>query len=555
MSTASRPPQSIAPSLEDGDLTPSDPALPTAAHEEGETARHRRRVAVVDGAGKGLSDQTRLLLRSRLRVAAPLVCFGSSVFLIFAFLTHAMRLSRAEGYASWLHVALVLVTGLATYVLWRARLPSWRMLRLAEAAVFGMPALVLLALDTGNPVVRNPLAISAAAWCGLIFTYGMFIPNTWRRGARVLGALALAPILLWTWQYLEHPVMPAGQLQLLIASALLLITAAVAATYGTHVTNNLRLQAFEAQQLGQYRLRELLGSGGMGDVYLAEHQLLKRPCAIKLIDPRRAADSEAQLRFEREVRATARLSHWNTVEIFDYGRTDDGMFYYVMEYLPGLTLQEIVERHGPLPPARVVDLLRQACDALREAHAQGLIHRDLKPGNLFAAERGGVFDVVKLMDFGVVELMGEGESRPWGPSPRLAGSPLYMAPEQALGGHEPDARSDIYSLGAVAYYLLTGQPPFGGERPIKVLIAHAHDPVRPPSEIVAGVPADLEAVVLRALAKEPHERFADAAGFEAALAATSVADRWSREEAATWWHANEPERVGAAVGAAIGAAT
>ncbi|MBX9788673.1 MAG: serine/threonine protein kinase [Pirellulales bacterium] len=548
MSTISRQPRLTAPPLAAEALTPDVATQLNPPHDDAEAARHRRRVAVVDGAGKGLSDQTRLLLRARLRVAAPLVLGGSTVFLIYALITGSMRMSSKQGYASWLHIALVPVTALATYVLWRPALPSWRMLRLAEAAVFGMPALVLLALDGGNPVNRNPLSISAAAWCGLIFTYGMFIPNPWQRGARVLVALALAPILLWGVQVWGASQVPAGQIQLLTAAGLLLLTSAVVAVYGTYVTNNLRLQAFEARQLGQYRLRELLGSGGMGDVYLAEHQLLKRPCAIKLIDPRRAADNEAQLRFEREVRATARLSHWNTVEIFDYGRTDDGMFYYVMEFLPGLTLQEIVERHGPLPAPRVVDLLRQACDALREAHAQGLIHRDLKPGNLFASERGGVFDVVKLMDFGVVELMGEGEARPWGPSPRLAGSPLYMAPEQALGGHEPDARSDIYSLGAVAYYLLTGQPPFTGERPIKVLIAHAHDPVRPPSELVPNVPPDLEAVVLKALAKNPDERFADAASFEASLAATSVADRWSREEAAAWWHANEPERIAAAAG-------
>ena len=545
MSTTSRTPSAIVPALSPADLTPSDPALPAPRPDETDAARHRRRVAVVEGAGKGLSDQTRILLRGRLRVAAPLICFGSSVFLVYALFADQMRMSREEGYASWLHIALVLVSGLTTYVLWRPELPSWRLLRLAEAAVFGMPALVLLALDNGSPLNRNPLSISAAAWCGLIFTYGMFIPNPWRRGARVLSALAIAPMLLWMSQVWGRTDVPIGQLQLLIAASLLLLTAAVAATYGTHVTNSLRLQAFEARQLGQYRLRELLGSGGMGDVYLAEHQLLKRPCAIKLIDPRRAADSEAQARFEREVRATAQLSHWNTVEIFDYGRTEDGMFYYVMEYLPGLTLQEVVERHGPLPATRVVDYLRQACDALREAHGQGLIHRDLKPGNLFAAERGGVFDVVKLMDFGVVELMGEGQTRPWGPSPRLAGSPLYMAPEQALGGHEPDARSDIYSLGAVAYYLLTGQPPFTGERPIKVLIAHAHDPVRPPSELAPNIPPDVEAVVMRALAKDPAERYADAASFGAALAGTSVADRWSREEAEAWWRANESPRVAA----------
>ena len=199
----------------------------------------------------------------------------------------------------------------------------------------------------------------------------------------------------------------------------------------------------------------------MGEVYLAEHRLLKRPCAVKLIHPHRASDPHLLQRFEREVQATAQLTHTNTVEMFDYGHTEDGTFYYVMEYLPGLSLAELVEKHGPLPPARAVHLLMQTCDALSEAHSRGLIHRDIKPGNIFSAQRGGYYDVAKLLDFGLakpisadsvpVQLTQDGS---------ITGSPLYMSPEQAIGDSEPDERSDIYSLGAVAYYLLTGRPPF-----------------------------------------------------------------------------------------------
>jgi len=169
---------------------------------------------------------------------------------------------------------------------------------------------------------------------------------------------------------------------------LTMVVAAVAAVFGTHLINTLRREAFEARQLGQYRLIESLGTGGMGDVYLAEHRMLKRPCAIKLIRPGQAGDPKVLARFEREVQMTARLSHWNTVEIYDYGRTEDGTFFYVMEYLPGLSLEDLIERHGPLPAERVVHLLRQTCQALREAHAIGLIHRDIKPGNVFVARRG-----------------------------------------------------------------------------------------------------------------------------------------------------------------------
>src|SRR5262249_37389757 len=153
---------------------------------------------------------------------------------------------------------------------------------------------------------------------------------------------------------------------------------AVAAVFGTHLINTLRREAFEARQLGQYRLISPLGAGGMGEVYLAEHRMLKRPCAIKLIRREQAGDPQVLARFEREVQMTARLSHWNTIEIFDYGRADDGTFYYVMEYLPGLSLEDLLQRHGPLPAGRVVHLLRQTCQGLREAHAVGLIHRDIK---------------------------------------------------------------------------------------------------------------------------------------------------------------------------------
>ena len=171
--------------------------------------------------------------------------------------------------------------------------------------------------------------------------------------------------------------------------AMILLILAVGATFGTRTISRLRRQVAEARQLGQYRLRRRIGCGGMGEVYLAEHQLLKRPCALKLIRSEAVADPNALERFEREVQITATLSHPNTVEIFDYGRTEDGTYYYVMEYLPGLSLAELVERHGPLPPARAVYLLRQVCLALREAHAAGLIHRDIKPSNIFAARAGG----------------------------------------------------------------------------------------------------------------------------------------------------------------------
>jgi serine/threonine-protein kinase len=394
----------------------------------------------------------------------------------------------------------------------------------------------------------------------LILTYGLYVPKSWRRAALVAGPLALLPFatlavlavrhpepMAWLWEGWKHSETPRALL--FTFDALILLILAVGASFGARAISRLRRQVAEAQQLGQYHLRRRIGAGGMGEVYLAEHLLLKRPCAVKLIRAGAATDPRALERFEREVRLTATLSHPNTVEIYDYGRAEDGTYYYVMEYFHGLSLAELVERHGPLPPGRVVFLLRQVCGALREAHAAGLIHRDLKPSNIFAARLGGMDDVAKLLDFGLVlpsaksgaaHLSGEGQ---------ILGTPLFMSPEQAGGGRELDARSDIYSLGAVAYFLLTGRPPFEGAEGLAVLIAHARDPVVPPSRVRPGIPEDLERVVLRCLAKAPADRFPDAEGLERALGECACAAEWDRDRAAAWWRdTGRPPPARAAVG-------
>src|SRR5262249_8506021 len=244
-------------------------------------------------------------------------------------------------------------------------------------------------------------------------------------------------------------------------------------------------------------------------------------------------------RFEREVQMTARLSHWNTIEIFDYGRTDDGTFFYVMEYLPGLSLDALLERHGPLPAERVVHMLRQACQGLREAHSIGLIHRDIKPGNLFAAKRGGHYDVVKVLDFGLVKPVAEIGSSRLTQDGVISGTPYFMSPEQARGRDDIDIRTDIYSLGAVGYALLTAHPPFEGKSPLDVLVAHIHDDLAPPSTHQADVPADLEQVILRCLAKRPEDRFPDAESLEQSLSECGAADQWTQSQAAEWWQVHE----------------
>jgi eukaryotic-like serine/threonine-protein kinase len=311
------------------------------------------------------------------------------------------------------------------------------------------------------------------------------------------------------------------------------------------LNNETRPQAAEAgesrpsiigSRFGAYVLRERLGSGGMGEVYLAEHQRLGRRAAIKLIRTERQADPQAIARFESEARTTANLTHPNTVEVYDFGVAEDGTLYYAMEFLPGMNLQEIVERTGPMPAARVIHLLQQACSALQEAHAQGLVHRDIKPANLFATQQGGTSDVTKVLDFGLVKstqaLCDDVQATHDGV---MLGSPLYAAPELTQGDHRIDARTDIYSLGATAYFLLTGRPVFPGENALAVLFAHVTKPAPLVSEFNAGIPAELEAIVLKCLAKRPDDRFASAADLEQALAACAEELPWAQSEAAECW--------------------
>jgi hypothetical protein len=373
-----------------------------------------------------------------------------------------------------------------------------------------------------------------------VTVYGILIPNTWRRCLIATSLIGVTPLVVLLAGLPTSPEVwaahRAGYSVGFIYVGMWMGVGVACATYGCHRINVLQSEALVARRLGQYRLRERIGSGGMGEVYLAEHVLLKQPCAVKIIRPERTGDPAALLRFEREVQATARLKHWNTVTIFDFGIAADGTFYYAMEYLPGLNLEEMVRRFGPLPAARVRHFLRQACAALSEAHAIGLIHRDIKPANLIVCERGGVDDVVKVLDFGLVrDVNPAGKGHTLTAEGMIAGTPAYMSPEQASGAGDLDARSDIYSLGAVAYFLLAGQPPFGDRTQVQALAAHLYEAPRPLEELQPDVPATLAAVVARCLAKEPQRRFEDIASLDAALGGADVANGWSQADAAQWW--------------------
>ncbi len=504
---------------------------------------------VVAGGGGQMASETRWLLQQRLRAASLILVVGFGLFFI-----RSLCLHKLESLTVLFHGLLLAMLVLSLALLsssWRLTL---RELRIFEVVLFAtlvvcfMAAqyvLMLRRVRQDDPTLFLAAIKSSVLWTfTMILTYAIFIPNTWRRAAKVIVPMAMAPMVVpWVLGML-HPesyevAVRATNLDQVSEHGLFLIMGALTAVFGTHTINTLRAEAFNARLLNQYRLGRKLGVGGMGEVFLAEHQLLKRPCAIKLIRPEHASDAHAMARFEREVRATAQLSHWNTIEIFDYGRNDDGAFYYVMEYLPGLSLDVMVRRHGPMPPARVIYLLRQACDALNEAHEVGLIHRDIKPANLFAAYRGGLHDVAKLLDFGLVKTLQGDNSIQLSHEDTVAGSPLYIAPEQVVHSQAPDRRTDIYSLGAVAYYLLVGRPPFLGESAMEVMLAHTRDPVVPLSEIRPEIPADLEAVVMRCLAKKPGDRYADTASLAQALGACADAANWSPRHAAEWWRMHQ----------------
>ena len=312
----------------------------------------------------------------------------------------------------------------------------------------------------------------------------------------------------------------------------------VLATLISNVTFHLRRSIVRARRLGQYTLLEKIGQGGMGAVYRAEHEMLRRPTAIKLLAPQSAGE-ESLRRFEREAQLTARLTNPHTVSVYDFGRTPEGAFYYVMEYLDGFDLERLVRKEGPLPPGRVVHILRQVCEALAEAHGAGLVHRDIKPANILLSELGGISDFAKVLDFGLVKDVKGSDDVQLTREDVLAGTPQYLAPETIQGGMSSDPRSDLYALGAVAYYLLTGTPVFEG-RPIEVIQSHLQRSPEPPSaRLGRPLPAKLESVVLDCLEKDPSRRPESAQALIDRLDACDDVLPWAIEEARRWWRARK----------------
>ncbi|MEA2081011.1 MAG: serine/threonine protein kinase [Pseudomonadota bacterium] len=329
-----------------------------------------------------------------------------------------------------------------------------------------------------------------------------------------------------------------GLLGLLLVSALLIFVSSYALQF-------LRQRVEQVKQLGQYTLERKIGVGGMGEVYLARHAMLRRPTAVKFIRAGQVSEENLE-HFEREVQSSSLLSHPNTIEIYDYGRTDEGFFYYVMEYLPGLTLAGLMELEDVVPPARTIYILRQMCASLAEAHARGFVHRDVKPPNIILTERGGRFDFVKVLDFGLVREVSVPEAEGTGTVHEVAGTPPYIAPERLKDPSCMDPRSDLFSVGVIAFNLVTGKQPFEGNTPMEIVYHCANTPAPRPCEVTdQEIPLELDQLIVDCMAVDPEQRPANADVIIARLDAIAVTERWDQAEARNWWAGNA-KRVGTA---------
>jgi tRNA A-37 threonylcarbamoyl transferase component Bud32 len=511
-----------------------------------------------------LDPETHALFHQRLRLCCLIAAVPFSFFVACSATNFIQMLGRETvGWTGFVlaSTTLILLAGTAGFLLRKKHLEeTW--LRVLELGVFGMMAVcfaywqfaVLTALPVNAvnepselwPAIEQAYVLAASlfvhfCWFVLIVFHGVLVPNSLARGAGVALGMCVAAVTISAVAAITHP--PTGRnAGVVFAICTTMLAAATGlSVFGTAKTEALRREVRSAREamreLGQYRLRRKLGQGGMGEVYLAEHRLLKRPCALKRIHPKFLDNPDQLRRFEREVKATAQLRHPNTVEIYDYGRADDGTFYYVMEFVPGMNLEELVLRYGPFPSERVVHILRQVCGALREAHRCGLVHRDIKPSNILVDPRGTPHDQAKLVDFGLVQTINADSSDPDQKLTRdglIVGTPEYMSPEQASGG-VLDARSDLFSLGVVAYFLLTGKEVFHRGNPVKTLMAVVSDEAEPVSRYNPFVANDLQAILQRCLAKSPAERFQHASELDEALAQCRCPAEWTEQRCLAWW--------------------
>ncbi|MGE0548181.1 MAG: serine/threonine-protein kinase [Kofleriaceae bacterium] len=379
--------------------------------------------------------------------------------------------------------------------------------------------------------LRSAAYASLIYACFMVFTRAIVVPSSGPRTA-ALSSMTFVPVVLagiYLGLTIHQDIPPPA---FIVGGLLLSGVAILLATTGSRIIYGLRRQVSAAMQLGQYTLDRKIGEGGMGSVYRAHHALLRRPTAVKLLLPDRVGAGNLD-RFEREVQHMSQLTHPNTVAVFDYGRSPDGVFYYAMEYLGGIDLEHLVNRFGPQPSGRVVHILTQVCGALQEAHQAGLIHRDIKPANIILCERGPLLDVAKVVDFGLVkEIARDGDTS----HQIILGTPAYIAPEAVTEPDRIGPSVDLYALGAVGYFLLTGRRVFEGKTSLELCIQHVTQvPVLPSAVVAVSISTELEAIVMKCLAKTPEQRYGSAAELADALDTLPPAQDWDRNAARTWW--------------------
>ena len=431
-------------------------------------------------------------------------------------------------------------------VQWRAvqRIPMTRSgLEAVDTSATTLIGTLVALVGVTSPVGNMGALHSALCVSALLSLRAILIPSSLRRTlfiSATAASAALAAIVLLLVRASQHP-SPITQIPPIpmgLLAGMWMFGFAAVATLASRVIYGLRQEVKAARQIGQYVLSEKLGEGGMGVVYRATHAMLRRETAIKLLPPERVG-RDALGRFEREVRMTARLTHPNTVSVYDYGTTPDGSFYYAMEYLEGLDLDVLVAAVGALPAGRVVHLLAQVCASLTEAHETGLIHRDIKPSNIVVTERGGIPDVVKVLDFGLVKDLEGTEEAEVTMDQNARGTPLYMSPEAIATPADVGPASDLYAVAAVGYFLLTGSHVFSGRTLMAVCASHLYDEPEPPSRrLRSAVPEGLERLLLCGLAKNPALRPSSARAFRGALLQLrdrGEVARWTEDEASAWW--------------------
>jgi len=413
----------------------------------------------------------------------------------------------------------------------------------------------LIAMAAYIPHEYNPEGIMTLALTDGFFARAIFVPSTARRTALLglaIGTALIASVYLNLINYSWSGSHAGAAIPTVITAVWWTVTTLICVA-ASRVIYGLRKQVDDAEQLGQYTLEEKLGEGAMGVVYRARHAMLARPTAVKLLMPDKVGEADLA-RFEREVQLTAQLTHPHTVTIFDYGRTPDGIFYYAMELLEGAALDRIIEVGGPQEPERVAYIMDQVAAALTEAHDHGLIHRDIKPANIILTQQGGEPDVAKVVDFGLVKSIRGDQDSNLSSTGMVAGTPHYMAPETILAYQEIDARTDLYALGAVCYFMLTGEPVFKGKNAAEICTHHVHtEPIPPSKRRDTPVPADLESIVLACLRKDPDQRPASAGHIRARLWAGTTIGKWNTDRARRWWrkygdevkqHTTSPEPAG-----------